>query len=86
MEEINSTEIEAQKELQLLHNDKIIIDEEIKRNKTQEAERIRKELSVIKLNDIQHMAQKPRRKPFKVIIKDFFNKMGIIFGLNDDFK
>lgn len=86
MEETNNTEIEAQKELQLLHNDKIIIEEEIKRNKMQEAKQLRKELNMFKLNDNHYTMQKPRRKPFKIVLKDFFNKVGIIFGLNDDFK
>ena len=75
---------DLQRELQSLNCEKIVIDEEIERNKHSMANKIKNELNHIIVNNSYYVSPKPIKKPTLLRIREFINKISIIFGIKDD--
>ena len=75
---------DLQRELQLLNCEKIVIDEEIDRNKHSMANKIKNELNHIIVNNSYYVSPKSIKKPTLLRIREFINKISIIFGIKDD--
>lgn len=76
---------DLQRELQLLNCEKIVINGEINRNKHRMASKIKSELNHVVSNSY-YVSPRPIKKPMLMRIREFMNKISIIFGIKDDIR